>query len=204
MREIWKPITGYEGMYEVSNTGYVRSVKRTVMLKTKNGKDRPCLFKSRILKPYCKLNDKRNILPRQQIVLSKNGKTISLFVHALVAKAFVSNPYNYETVNHKDGNPLNNNAENLEWISLADNIRHAFMYDLIHTQKPVAQIDNFTGEILKVFPGESEACRVMGISQGKIGRAIRRNGTSAGYKWQYIDSERVTTKESWKGFQRVG
>ena len=198
--EIWKPIPGYEGYYEASNTGLIRSVPRTIILKTKKLEDRPCEYKSKILKPYLSQHNRSNILPRQQIVLSVDGKTKSLQVHRLIAQTFIPNPNNYETVNHIDGNTFNNTVENLEWISKVDNIRHSFKNNLVHTQKPVVQIDPKTNEIIKIYPGESEACRRRGISQGKIGRAIRRNGTCRGYKWKYVNNEGVTTIESWKGF----
>ena len=198
--EIWKPIPGYEGYYEASNTGLIRSVPRTIILKTKKLEDRPCEYKSKILKPYLSQHNRSNILPRQQIVLSVDGKTKSLQVHRLIAQTFIPNPNNYETVNHIDGNTFNNTVENLEWISKVDNIRHSFKNNLVHTQKPVVQIDPKTNEIIKIYPGESEACRRIGISQGKIGRSIRRNGTCRGYKWKYVNNEGVTTIESWKGF----
>ena len=198
--EIWKPIPGYEGYYEASNTGLIRSVPRTIILKTKKLEDRPCEYKSKILKPYLSQHNRSNILPRQQIVLSVDGKTKSLQVHRLIAQTFIPNPNNYETVNHIDGNTFNNTVENLEWVSKVDNIRHSFKNNLVHTQKPVVQIDPKTNEIIKIYPGESEACRRIGISQGKIGRAIRRNGTCRGYKWKYVNNEGVTTIESWKGF----
>lgn len=199
--EEWKDIKGYEGMYEVSNSGVVRSKERIVILKDKNGKDRPCVFKSRALKPS-KRRDKKHptALPRLQIVLSKNGHTRSYDIHILVAAAFIDNPNNYETVNHKDGNPENNCANNLEWMPRADNIRHAFKNNLIHTKKPVAMIEPATGEIIKVYAGEAEACRRIGVAQGKVGRAIRQGWKCGGNNWRYItENDTDYTIEEWIG-----
>lgn len=93
MNEIWKDIEGYEGLYQVSNFGRIKSFKS---------------FKSKILKPS--LQSAKYL----QITLCKNEKK-SVLMHRLVAKAFIVNPNNLPWVNHIDGNKLNNNVDNLEW-----------------------------------------------------------------------------------------
>src|SRR5574344_417590 len=122
-------------------------------------------------------------------------------VHSIIAITFIDNPLNLDSVNYKDGNPFNNKVDNLEWLSKTDNNRHAFKNNLIHTQKLIAQLDIESGQVLKIFPGEAEACRRMGVSQGKIRRAIQNNWKLHGFYWKYIDNEGVTTIEPWKGFQ---
>ena len=199
--EVWRDIKGFEGMYEVSTSGKVRSKERVVVLKDKKGKDRPCIFKSKVLKP-CKRKDRSHptALPRLQVVLSKKGKTKSYNVHTLVAETFLENPFGFETINHKDGNPQNNNIENLEWMPRAENIRHAFENNLIHTMKPVAMIEPSTGEIVKVYAGEAEACRRNGVCQGKIRVAIKKGWKCRGYNWRYItENDTDYTIEEWLG-----
>lgn len=102
--EIWKPIEGYEGRYEISNLGRVKSFYR----------------EETILKPTTSFNG----YYRLSIRINKTRKTIK--VHRLVAKAFIPNPNNYPQVNHIDGNKKNNNLNNLEWCNSKMNIRHAY------------------------------------------------------------------------------
>lgn len=199
--ETWKDIKGYEGFYEVSTCGVVRSKERVVVLKDKSGKDRPCIYKSKILKP-CKRTYKShtNTMHRLQVVLSKDGKTRSYDVHRLVAETFIENPNNYNTVNHIDGNTENNCVNNLEWLPLADNIRHAFKNNLIHTMKPIAMIEPKTGKIVKVYAGEAEACRRNGLKQGKIRKAMQKGWKCRGYNWRYItENDTDYTIEEWIG-----
>ena len=100
MNEEWKAIPGYEGLYEVSNCGRVRSLPRIVKA---CGTSQRRAF-GRILKPY---NNKLNY---QYVALSKDGKPKTYSVHRLVATQFVPNPNNLPIINHKDENPNNNNA----------------------------------------------------------------------------------------------
>lgn len=105
--EEWREIEGYEGLYQVSNLGRVRSLDRVVM------KSNSVLLpvKGRILKPR---PDNGGYI---RVCLSKNAIEIDYSVHRLVAMAFLSNPYNLPEVNHKDENKRNNCVENLEWCT---------------------------------------------------------------------------------------
>ena len=105
MEEVWKPVAGYEGCYEVSNLGRVKSVERLV--NGKNGKCHP--VKERVL------SQRKMETGYMTVHLSVNGEDERLSVHRLVAKAFLSNPNNYPQVNHKDENKENNAVWNLEW-----------------------------------------------------------------------------------------
>lgn len=111
-KEYWKPVVGYENLYEVSNLGRIRSFDRWV--KSKNGSIRIC--RGRILKPY---TNKDGYLC---VVLSKNNKQKTFRVNRLVAQAFLDNPNNLPQVNHKDENKQNNNVENLEFCDCKYNI----------------------------------------------------------------------------------
>lgn len=179
----WKDIPDYEGHYKVSDTGLVKSVERKVMLKTKDGKPRPCIYKSKILK----LNEEERPYGEvvYYVVLSKNGKTKRFYVHRLVAISFLSNENKSLQINHKDGNPKNNNVSNLEWATSKENIQHAFKNNLISTKKPVQMLDSVNFDVLEEFESESDACRAIGAGQGQISRAIKRNGTCKGYRWKY-------------------
>ena len=118
MEEIWKDIKGYEGLYQVSNLGNVKSlpkIRNTGLLNAKSYKT-----KEKILKT----GGKRYEI----VVLYKNKKPKTFPIHKLVAEYFLENPNNYYCVNHKDGNKLNNNIENLEWCTISENTKHA--YDL--------------------------------------------------------------------------
>ena len=99
-KEIWKDIQGYEGMYQVSSHGRVKSFKKN---------------KVKILKPQMHYKG------YEFVTLHKNGIGEKCKVHRLVAKAFIPNPNNYPVVNHKDENKSNNNVENLEWCTVSYN-----------------------------------------------------------------------------------
>ena len=105
--EIWKPVPGYEGLYEVSNLGRVRSVNRYVKSKGESY----WLRKGKMLSPA---KDKNGYL---KVNLSCNGKNNIIRVHRLVAQAFLPNPDNLLEVNHKDEDKTNNRVENLEWCT---------------------------------------------------------------------------------------
>lgn len=113
MQEIWKNIKGYEGAYQISNLGNVRSLDRYV-----KDKNRTQFIKGKRLK-----KGKRNTY--YVISLNKNGSRKSYQIHRLVAEAFIPNPNNYPVVNHIDENRTNNRIENLEWCTQKYNINHS-------------------------------------------------------------------------------
>lgn len=113
--EHFKPIKDYEGLYEVSDKGRVKSVERTCI--RKNGW--PLTTKEKFLKQGYSPDGYK------LVGLSKNGKISTKKVHRLVALAFLDNSDKIE-VNHKDGNPENNNVSNLEWVSRSENLFHSY------------------------------------------------------------------------------
>ena len=114
MIEEWRPVVGYEGLYEVSNTGIVRSVDRYV----KTCYEAYKLHKGKILSPG------KSKLGYLQVSLCNNGKIHQIKIHRLVAQAFLPNPDNLPEVNHRDENPGNNNVDNLEWCTRKYNVNY--------------------------------------------------------------------------------
>lgn len=98
MQEIWKDIPNYEGLYQISNLGRVKSIKNNIIKK-------PSILKKGYL----------------NMCLRKNGKAKYILIHRLVALAYIPNPNNFPCVNHKDCNPQNNRVDNLEWITYKEN-----------------------------------------------------------------------------------
>lgn len=107
--EIYKDIEGYEGLYQISNLGNVKSLERKVI--KGNGNGGLYILPERILKPGKGGNG------YYLVVLSKDGKHKNKMIHRLVAEAFIPNPDQLQYINHKDENPANNIVENLEWCT---------------------------------------------------------------------------------------
>ena len=114
MIEEWRPIEGYEGLYEVSNTGQVRSLDRYVKGKGESYR----LQKGKMLSP---IKDTGDYL---KVNLSCNGKNKMFFVHRLAAQAFLLNPDNLPEINHKDEDKSNNRVDNLEFCDRKYNVNY--------------------------------------------------------------------------------
>lgn len=128
MEEVWKPIEGYEGLYEVSNLGRVRS------LEFRNGSGRH--------RRITVLSPTDNGHGYKIIGLLVNGKRKNHYVHRLVAKAFVPNPDSLPVIDHIDHDRGNNVADNLRWMTQGDNVRYSRGLMCKPRQKPMAN----TGE----------------------------------------------------------
>lgn len=118
MKELWLPVVGYEGLYEVSNQGNIRSVARRIP-HSKKGYTR--VFYGSVLTPIT--NKSRNNYC--YISLKKDGKKKNLLLHRLIAQAFIPNPENKNQINHKDYNPCNNAVNNLEWCDSKYNLNYS-------------------------------------------------------------------------------
>ena len=156
----WKPIKDYEGLYEISNTGEVKSLN---------------LKKGRILKQHIQ----RSYL---YVGLSKQCKTKLHLVHRLVAKTFIPNPLHLPEVNHKDENKLNNNVDNLEWCTAKYNSNYGTRNK--RKARPIQCIE--TGII---YQGAREMEKLLGIKHNNIAKAIKNGTRAGGYRWQYVDLE---------------
>lgn len=165
MREIWKSIQGFEGLYEISNFGRVKILK-------KRGK------KEGILKPT--LNPKHKYL---QARLWKNKKLSGPYFHRLVAIHFIPNPLNLPEVNHIDGNKTNNHIDNLEWCTKSQNRQHALKLGLWkhsdshkkatadfnrRTKSKVVLQYDLESNFIQEFSSTEEAANSVGGSQGNI------------------------------------
>ena len=173
--EEWKDVPGYEGLYQVSNTGRVKSLNYH-----NTGEDN-------YMKPE-KL--KRGYL---RVGLSKNNKRVRFLVHRLVAEAFIPNPHNLPQINHKDENPENNSVDNLEWCNAKYNANYGnranrisqTMIDTLPSRKSVIMYD-INDSPIRTFPSVSEASRFIGAPVRNISACCNgKRHTCLGYKWKF-------------------
>ena len=166
--EIWKDIEGYEGLYQVSNLGRVKSLNYNRTRKEK------------ILKHG---SDKKGYL---YVNLCKEGKKRNYRVHRLVAETFIDNLENKPEVNHKDEDKTNNKVENLEWVTSKENSNYGTRNKRVakSQSKPIYGINVKTNEKIE-FPSTMEAQR-NSFNQGNIVNCLKgRCKSHKGYKWFY-------------------
>jgi len=172
MNQDWKDVAGYEGLYQVSNDGQVKS------LSNDKGKKEKLLRQSIRAKHY------------PSVALSKRGMFTPYSVHRLVAEAFLSNPDGFPEVNHKDENPYNNHVDNLEWCTHKYNINYTSgrkTYKKRGHAREIIQLDLY-GKTISVFKSTADAANSTGIGRTGISNALSRiDGTSGGYGWQYAN-----------------
>lgn len=173
MDEIWKDIKGYEELYQVSNMGRVKSLKRGAILKpSHNG----CGY--------------------LKFVLSKNNNQKTFYIHRLVAEAFIPNLGNKPQVNHIDGNKENNIVSNLEWSIAKDNILHSYrklgkeaVTNNAHEANMIrCEVFDKTTSTVKVFNSIREAEIFYGVYHNTFSRAInKQSGNMRKYKIRKLD-----------------
>lgn len=178
-KEIWRAVVGYEGLYEVSNLGRVRSLERVVARSYHSS----ILCKSKIMKQRLDAHGYYKISLSDE---KHNHK--SFFVHRIVASAFIPNPNNYPIINHKDQNPKNNYVCNLEWCTQKYNCNWADRNERLaaHFEKPIKQIKNEV--VVKIWKSGSQIERETGYKRRNIQKAC--NGeygykSPYGYKWEW-------------------
>ena len=206
--EIWKDITGYEGLYQVSNMGRVRSLDK--WYKALYLKHAPVICrKGVLLKP--------NVIKDGYFAVSlhKDKKCKTMPIHILVARTFITNKFNKPCIDHINGNKTDNRSVNLRWVTNKENQNnpitrrrlsisksgknHPFFgkhFSEEHARKiglsntngkcsiPIVQLDE-NYNFIKEYPSTNEAQRQTGISHGRIWHAIRKNGIAGGYRWAY-------------------
>ena len=182
MSEEWRDVVGYEGLYQVSNQGRVKSLERTFIDKV--GRER--YFKERVLKPG--MGRCGYLL----VVLCAGGKPKTLNVHRLVCEAFHENPENKPEVNHINEDKADNRACNLEWSTAKENCNHGTRNERM--AKGIAKalsksVGQYTrdGELVKIWPSAIEVQRQAGFSQGNVSAAARgKLKTAYGFIWKYV------------------
>lgn len=176
MDEIWKPVIGYEGLYEVSNLGRVKGLER-------QGNWRDNILTQCMIGNYVKVS------------LTVNGKSQNKLVHRLVAQAFIPNPENKPEVNHKDGNKLNNCLDNLEWVTKSENIKHAYRTGLITKEVTKSRTDKMHDAVKKrvmrddgvVFDSVADAAVSVKVSASMVSNMLHgRQNTAGGHVFKFI------------------
>lgn len=175
MKEVWKDIEEYEGLYQVSNFGRIKSLNYRRTGKAK------ILKIAKITKGY------------YGIILHKKGKYKNFKTHRLVAMAFIPNPDDKPQINHIDGDKSNNCISNLEWATNSENQKHAHVNGLIKSSKgsehylsrSVVQFSK-ENEFIAEYDSMSEAAKINIISHSNISACCSGKQKSAGsYKWKY-------------------
>ena len=175
MQEIWKDIKGYECLYQVSNFGRVKSIERYV--NTHGGSKR--IVPEKIMKQVI------DNTGYYTVSLWKNNTHIRPHVHRLVIETFIPNLYKKSQVNHKDGNKLNNNVDNLEWCTPQENGIHAYDNGLNLSRVKVNQYDS-NNNFIKTWNSITEAQKFYKTTH--IGECCsgKRNKTK-NYIWRYAN-----------------
>lgn len=190
MEEIWKDVKGYENLYQISNTGKIKSLERY-----KNNHSKKQLVKEKIRKQIVSKTGYYTCM------LNKNGKNKLFKVHRLIAEAFIPNPNNYPIINHKDGNKLNNDISNLEWCNYSHNGKEAYRLGLIKNNTygikkynnslkiKVNQYD-LNGKFIKQWESISDIQKELNYATTNICRCCKGTyKTAYGYIWKYTKDE---------------
>lgn len=166
---MWKAVKGFEGLYEVSDSGQIRSLPRNG---TKRG--------GRIM---AQSTDKDGYKLSK---LRFKTKVVTAKVHRVVAQAFIPNPENKPQVNHKDGNKENNDVSNLEWVTNSENIRHAKKLGLQRECPNRQKVEQWKdGKLIAVYNSLKEAQQITGIGWTGISGVTRgTRKTAGGYNWK--------------------
>ncbi len=166
MEEIWRDIQGYEGLYQVSNFGRVKSLKTNRILKG-----------SQINSGYL------------EVVLCKNKIHKHLLVHRLVAQAFIENSNNKKEVNHIDGDKQNNNVINLEWVTRSENELHSYQSlgkkNKVVNKKAIYLIDEQGNK--QEFNSIKACAKFLNVNDGLIHNYIKEDKKYKGYTFERIN-----------------
>jgi len=172
--EKWKDIPGYEGIYEASNTGKIRTHKDKMTYSVRWNSVRSWEqreLKQKVTKDSC-----------HRVCLWKDNKETTLLVHRLVAMAFIEKIEGKEYINHLDGNRNNNHIDNLEWCDHKENNNHAFDNGLMTTNAEIVLMNKDNGEF-KHFRSMAKASEFLGGNHGYLSGCLKREKNEVrGYK----------------------
>lgn len=183
MEEIWKDIVHYEGLYQASNLGNIRSIDRFVV--SSDG--------IRQFRHGKTIKQRKNQKGYKIVRLSKNGEAKNKFVHILVLESFCKRPDGLNQINHKDENKENNRLDNLEYCNNVYNQNYGSCSvnkskSTINDKRKSKQVIQFTkdGTFIKEFPSLHEVERTLGFKHGHIRDACNEKlHTAYGYKWKW-------------------
>ena len=183
--EEWRPVVGYEGLYEVSSLGRVRSLDRYIDTVSGLGEPYKRFSKGRVLKLL--YNNKGYL----HITLYNGTTDKQKLVHRLVAQAYIPNPYNLPEVNHKDQNPVNNRVDNLEWCDRIYNVNYADGRERHRraVSRPIEQL-TMDGQHIAYYLGIKTICKNTNMCRRSIQRCLhglKRHKSAYGYRWRYAD-----------------
>lgn len=183
MKENWKDIKNYEGLYQISNFGRIKSLKKWCGNK----------YVQKWTKCEKILKQAKHYHGYKYVILSKNKETKKEYVHRLVARAFLNNDNEYKEINHKDGNKQNNCVENLEWCDRSWNVSHSYKSGLLVPKrsknnvlsKAVIQYDK-NGSFIKKWDCIKDVFRELNIKDISITKCCKnQQKTAGGYIWKY-------------------
>lgn len=193
MEELWKPVKDYEGLYEVSNLGNVRSIAHTTRV-FRYGKPMDVFHPSKVLKPQERSHGYLAVCLYGKG--GKNGRFTQTSVHRMVAEAFVPNPRGCSEVNHIDEDKQNNRADNLEWCTRRENIRHGTCIERsvkkrinnVPRQRAIQRYD-LDGNLIDEFINAWDAERKLGIKKHCIYNSLYKGQRGNGYYWKFKDGK---------------
>lgn len=177
MKEVWKDIEGYEGLYQISNLGKVKSLSRYHWNGINWWKS-----KERILTPRTAKNKSHYA----SVQLVKDGSKKGKYIHRLVAEHFILNENNYPMVNHKNENKLDNGVENLEWCDGVYNATYGTMKEVNKSKRKLVKFTHLKYRVSFILDENIEYKR-LGFSKNAIRQSICYNRSYRGYSVKYIE-----------------
>ena len=176
MSELWKDIKGFEGLYQVSNLGRIKSFRKSTKYHCAD---------EYIIKPSLSNNGYYQVT-----FYNEDHKRKKFLVHRLVALAFIPNPNNFPQINHKDENRLNNSADNLEWCTALYNNHYgtALIRQIDAKSNPIEQY-TLGGRIIATYRSAKIAGDLFGFNHHHIQTCCNTGNIGYGYYWKYSNTK---------------